>query len=186
MDIIECNTPALNDAKKSLNISNKDIDSWECEEAQFFATLGNEQPYDIRQVVYIEPLQDPRDAESKSTRVNTRFRAFIPVTGPKFYEKQVSDTRKIETERCHAIEKVERITRELCELEVELEISPQWTPAHSKYQEIVNFLVERKYRRALDKLQKLVIQRLFKLHKLNLAQTGKLSACLVFSQLIDI
>jgi len=30
-----------------------------------------------------------------------------------------------------------------------------------------------KYHQALDKLQKLVIQRLFELHKLNLARTGE-------------
>lgn len=42
-----------------------------------------------------------------------------------------------------------------------------------EYQEAVEYTATRDYHRALDKLQKLVLQRLFQLHKLNLNQTGK-------------
>lgn len=42
-----------------------------------------------------------------------------------------------------------------------------------RLQPLVQYLQERRYCRALDKLQRLVIQRLFELHKLNVSQTGQ-------------
>ncbi|KAI0685332.1 hypothetical protein BC835DRAFT_1310064 [Cytidiella melzeri] len=47
-----------------------------------------------------------------------------------------------------------------------------WTPATPQYMAAIKYIKERKYHRALNKLQKLVTQRLFELHKLNVAQTG--------------
>lgn len=177
LDIIERDSAALQGAKESLGITDEDMDQWTGEEAEFFAKLGDEQPYNMHEVVYVELLQELKDAESMRSRASMHFNTFVPVSDVEAYEKQVSATRKLETERRHTIEKHERISLELCSLEVQLGISPgeRWTPAHPKYQEAVKFVTERKYRRALDKLQKLVIQRLFELHKLNLAQTGKSS-----------
>ncbi|KAI0371846.1 hypothetical protein BV20DRAFT_1051440 [Pilatotrama ljubarskyi] len=45
-------------------------------------------------------------------------------------------------------------------------------PGNSQYNDIIKYISERKYQRALGKLQCLVIQRLFKLNKLNISRTG--------------
>ena len=41
------------------------------------------------------------------------------------------------------------------------------------YQEAVKYIHERKYRRALEKLHRLIVQRLFELQKLNVSHTGE-------------
>ena len=84
----------------------------------------------------------------------------------------LSKTRKLEVDRRHAIDRYNRITLELSKIEAALEISRRWTPLDAEYKDATKFISERRYRAALEKLQKLVIQRLFELEKLNIAHTG--------------
>ena len=46
-------------------------------------------------------------------------------------------------------------------------------PEDEQYVKTVEYINNRRYHRALGKVQRLVIQRLFELHRLNLAQTGE-------------
>jgi hypothetical protein len=89
------------------------------------------------------------------------------------YASALSQTRKMETERRYTGERRNQILQEVIEMEVKLGVQNRWTPSSPEYQETVKYMSMRKYHRALDKLQKLVIQRLFELHKLNLNQTGR-------------
>ena len=57
-------------------------------------------------------------------------------------------------------------------LEVQMGIDRRWTQTDSQFIETVQYINERSYRRALDKLHQLVVQRLFELHSMNVAQTG--------------
>ncbi len=52
-------------------------------------------------------------------------------------------------------------------------VEKRWESHDEQYTEILQYSNERQYHRALDNLQKLVVQRLFELQKLNLAGTGK-------------
>lgn len=174
-EIIERDTQVLEDAKASLGITDDDLSRFEEEQRTFFAKIREEEPYDVHAVMYVELLQNMRDAENKRDKVVSRFLGFVAEEGTSAYDKAASATKKIETERRHAVERHEALNREVCALEVKLGISrgQRWTPAHPKYVEALKFLRERQYRRALEKLQRLVVQRLFELHKLNLSQTGK-------------
>jgi hypothetical protein len=58
-------------------------------------------------------------------------------------------------------------------MEVKMGIERRLVPSDAQYIETGKYMSERKYHRALDHLQKLVIQRLLKLNRLNLAGTGK-------------
>lgn len=58
-------------------------------------------------------------------------------------------------------------------MEEELGIDERWMQDSPGYQEGLKLLSERKYRRALDKLETLVVQRLFELTKLGMSGTGK-------------
>jgi len=57
-------------------------------------------------------------------------------------------------------------------MEVKMGIANRWQPSDTPYIETAKYMSERKYHLALDNLQRLVVQRLFELHKLNLSQTG--------------
>jgi hypothetical protein len=65
------------------------------------------------------------------------------------------------------------IHEEVCQLEEEISIQERWTVDSPSYQQGLILLQERKYRCALDKLEMLVVQRLFELTKLGLSSIGK-------------
>lgn len=48
----------------------------------------------------------------------------------------------------------------------------RWSEASEEYRVIKQKVAERNYRRALDELERLVVQRLFELSKLNVSGTG--------------
>jgi len=51
-------------------------------------------------------------------------------------------------------------------------IEKRWTPDTPEYAETVRYISERRYHQSLNNLQRLVTQRLFELHRLNLSGVG--------------
>jgi hypothetical protein len=111
-----------------------------------------------------------------STRYETTSSQFLTTTpleaASQTYESNLSQTRKCETDRRYLAEKRDELLLEVVEMECKLGIEMRWTPASLEYQDALRYSTTRKYHQALDKLQKLVIQRLFELQKLNLSSTG--------------
>ena len=88
------------------------------------------------------------------------------------YSSELSKTRRLETERRYADERRQTILKEVVEMEVKLSITTRWQPSSPEYINAVQYLGRRKYEKALDHLQKLVVQQLFELHKMNQSQNG--------------
>jgi len=84
----------------------------------------------------------------------------------------LSKTRRLETERRYAREQHNKVLYQVLELEEHMGIAKRWTPATSEYVETVRYISERRYHQALNNLQRLVTQRLFELHRLNLSGIG--------------
>lgn len=57
-------------------------------------------------------------------------------------------------------------------MELKLGITTRWDPTMAEYLDTVQYMNKRKYHKALDDLQKLVVQRLFELHRLGLSGIG--------------
>ena len=93
---------------------------------------------------------------------------------PNSYSAEQSRTQKLETQRRYAAEKVDILLREVNAMEVKLNINRRWTVTSPEYISTIKYVQERKYQRALDRLQRLVVQRLFELHRLNLSGIGML------------
>lgn len=88
------------------------------------------------------------------------------------YDTELSQTRRLQTTSRVARERRDEALLEVTAMEVKMGIEARWTPADSQYMATLKYMSLRKYHRKLDHLQKLVVQRLFELHKLNLAGTG--------------
>lgn len=91
---------------------------------------------------------------------------------PETYESALSKTQQLETQRRQAREKVAELDNELLDMEVRLHIKKRWdvlTPANCKTVKQIN---QCQYLRALEEIQKLVVQCLFELHRLNLSNIG--------------
>jgi hypothetical protein len=96
----------------------------------------------------------------------------MTATQQQAYEANASQTRKLETERRHHAERYDKVLEDVIRMEVKLDITDRWQPSSPKYMETIKYMANRKYHQALDNLQRLVIQRLFELQKLNLSKTG--------------
>jgi len=88
------------------------------------------------------------------------------------YSSELSRTRRLESGRRHARERQDQLLRQVLELEVEMGIAKRWTPETPGYVETARYICERRYHQALNNLQRLVVQRLFELHRLNLSGIG--------------
>ena len=83
----------------------------------------------------------------------------------------------METERRFARERYDQVLLQVLELEVQMGITKRWTSETPEYVEMARYIRERWYHQALNKLQRLVTQRLFELHRLNLSGIGQSSCC---------
>jgi hypothetical protein len=86
------------------------------------------------------------------------------------------NTRIIETRCRHAIENLDKDLKAVQALEVWMDITEHWMPASPECHKAAKLLHMRKYQRALDVLEGLVVARVFELSKMNSSQTGKTSS----------
>ena len=89
------------------------------------------------------------------------------------YAHDLSTTQKLESDRRLALELRENCLRQIVDLEVGMGIEKRWDLLSPEYLETLSYLTTRKYQRALEELQWLVVQRLFELHRMNISATGK-------------
>lgn len=71
-----------------------------------------------------------------------------------------------------ADERHAQVLTEVVSMELKMGIARRWQPSDQHYIDTLKYMTERDYHRALDKLHRLVVQRLFELSRLNLARTG--------------
>ncbi|RDX48316.1 hypothetical protein OH76DRAFT_1456309 [Lentinus brumalis] len=195
LGIIEEKTPILHEALQVLSLSEDDLRRFEQEERTYFTTLRDESSEDLRDILYVEALQELWAASEELKDTSARYYDHVaragdaadaaadastpraltfltPRNGPTTYEADLSATRKLETRRRYLRERVDQLSADVIAIEVRLGIDQRWTPMDARYKDAVKYIAERTYQRALGKLQRLVVQRLFELHKLNIAQTG--------------
>ena len=104
--------------------------------------------------------------------VPSNYQWRTPHSGPTDYTGDASATAKIETRRRALEESVKDLTSKVINLELHLGVSVRWQPGDPQYEETQKYIATRNYQQALGRLQRLVIQRLFELHRLNISQTG--------------
>ncbi|KAF6757867.1 hypothetical protein DFP72DRAFT_1108913 [Ephemerocybe angulata] len=174
--IIEEGVPLLNAILSEIGASRADLDVWQRDQAQYFATLGKEPEEDVHKVAYVELLKELEAAEKIASSKTSKFLNLVAddwdPSGGKTYETETSQTRKLETDRKHARAKVDGLRYEITAMELKLGLTTRWHPGMPQYKETVQYIHDRSYRKALDELQRLVVQRLFELHRLGLSGIG--------------
>ncbi|KAJ7500260.1 hypothetical protein B0H11DRAFT_1714849 [Mycena galericulata] len=74
--------------------------------------------------------------------------------------------------RRHAAENLEKALVAVQELEVKMGVEVRWVPSCTEWDEAATLVSTRRYRLAINKLERLVVQRMFELTKMNMSQTG--------------
>ncbi|KAJ3828633.1 hypothetical protein F5880DRAFT_1621091 [Lentinula raphanica] len=162
---------------QKLELTEDDIETYWAEQKQHFDTLETEDPHDLRTMEYVSLLQQLQGVKKSldiglfglHTKTPSDY-AFL--NDPSSYNTELSQTRKIETKRQYLKEQHKDLLFQVVQMEALLDIQRRWEPQDSEYRAAVKRMDEQKYREALLKLHRLVIQRLWELHKMNLSQTG--------------
>lgn len=88
------------------------------------------------------------------------------------YQVTASATLKLETERRLSTARLAALDAQLIELEVAMHIKTRWTPDTQQYIDTIVYLSTRNYQVKLDSLEGHVVNRIFELSRLNIAETG--------------
>lgn len=118
-----------------------------------------------------------------SSQVDSKTIKFISLTPDNFrtrgstssqpYTQDRSATRKLETSHRYCLELRDSYLMQIVQMEAGMGIERRWDPTTPEYQETLGYMSVRTYHRALEELQRLVIQRLFELHRMNISSTGE-------------
>ena len=63
LDIIKNNGRAVDEAKRSLSVTDEDLESWKVKQEEYFLVLGDEPKSKVRAIAYVELLQKLRQLE---------------------------------------------------------------------------------------------------------------------------
>lgn len=97
----------------------------------------------------------------------------VPLTSLKLEMTKAKDSTASATARRHAQENFDKAWTEVQETEVRMGVKEPWTDTSPEWAEAAHLVSTKRYRLALLKLERLVVQRMFELTKMNLSQTGK-------------
>ena len=89
------------------------------------------------------------------------------------YNKVAQATQRLETARRTALQELTVAIRAAGDLKEKLKLSESWSEQHPDYVATLNYIRTHDFHRAVNKLQQLIVQRLFELSKANMAGTCK-------------
>ncbi|KAJ3765786.1 hypothetical protein FB446DRAFT_654740 [Lentinula raphanica] len=162
---IEATRPALARTMSDLGVpSVETFDQWLEEERDYLNGLKKEPQEETLQMEYYKKLVKLQDAESKLSTSTSLWVHYTP--------DGIDQTRKIETQRRHALESRDDLKVEVQLLELRLGIKDRWIPGSEDWERVKKMVVMAKYQKALDRLEGLIVARLFELTKLNMSRTG--------------
>ncbi|KAJ3551111.1 hypothetical protein NM688_g4924 [Phlebia brevispora] len=180
LDLIKEERKQMEETMALHNCTEADLAAWAQEEVNFVEALGVESPYDVHAMTYVELIQEWQHAKAEYTAVTEDILATMPVNYEyipmaemaKRKQEETSKTGRLEMKRHRLAAKVETADARACQMEEQMGIERRWTPDDAAYKEMLDYAADREYTRALDHLQKLVVQRLFELQKLQMSGTG--------------
>lgn len=82
-----------------------------------------------------------------------------------------SNTRRTESARRRAIENRDKLLEQVQDLEERLD-TERWTPGDEKWKQAEQLVIMFDYQRSLDKLESLIVARMFELGRMNMSRTG--------------
>ena len=117
-------------------------------------------------------------ATSPFSHVNFHHFHFATSTTSTVSRKTFDDAFSVDstsngTVKRHARENYDKAVDTVHEMELKLEVVERWTPESQQWKDAASLVASRRYRLTVNKLEELVVKRLFELTKMNMSQTGK-------------
>ncbi|KAI6013624.1 hypothetical protein BKA83DRAFT_4473946 [Pisolithus microcarpus] len=144
---------------------------WLDEERLYLKSLLREPPEESLQMEYWQRLVNLAASRQALETILSTWTVVTAQTAAPIWSDS-SATRKRETMRRHAQENYEKDLKAVQELEGCLGITRRWVPGDEEWQAASRLVANRKYQRALDNVERLVVSRIFELSKMNQSGTG--------------
>ncbi|KAI6025410.1 hypothetical protein BKA83DRAFT_4492152 [Pisolithus microcarpus] len=169
--IRECEA-TLTGLMKEQNVPNEQVfEKWLVEEKAYLEQLSHEPPEEMLQMEYWEQLVKLTASKHDLDASRDAWAAF-PAENTQLYASDATMMKKKEALRRHVLENYEKDLVCVQELERKLNIDIRWKPEDAEWQHAGRLVANREYQRALDRLEGLVVARIFELSKMNRASTG--------------
>ncbi|KAJ7776444.1 hypothetical protein B0H16DRAFT_1659785 [Mycena metata] len=163
----------LRETMHSMGIESRSIfETWLEKEKVFLATLSKEPPQETLEMEYYQKLVNLQDLEERVAIIASVGLPMLPADVDATYTAAASQTRRIETQRRHAIELRDKTLAVVVDLEVRLNIAQRWEDDGDDWIRVAAMAKNRRYQRAIDALEGLVVARMFELSKVNMSDTG--------------
>ncbi|KAJ7027031.1 hypothetical protein C8F04DRAFT_1295641 [Mycena alexandri] len=166
--------PALHSAMSAAGIDNVDVFPTRLEEEfKFLKSLMVEAEEDSLQMEYYQRLVNLADRTYvSSTMLSFKFTDPSSTTTACPPPPPLTGSTATVTARRHAQENYSKALLEVQQSETSMGVIDRWEPTGPEWAEAAHLVSTKRYRMALLKLERLVIQRMFELTKMNLSQTG--------------
>ncbi|KAG2336047.1 hypothetical protein BDR05DRAFT_978864 [Suillus weaverae] len=176
LQIIETNTPVLEESKQLHNLMDTDFINWQNEEYDYLSNIAVEPTSNAIAVAYIERLEKLYFAEAMYGRLTSiPFMTYTPANftpASSLNAAARNSSRAFESEHASALRKYELQLNVVEYFEHRHSITERWLPHDPRYVEAARYSQECQFIRSVEELEGLVVQRLFELSKANLAGTG--------------
>ncbi|KAI1782950.1 hypothetical protein LXA43DRAFT_904545, partial [Ganoderma leucocontextum] len=181
-EIIDTKEPLVQESLLALSLTVEDLKTLAEDERSYVGSLQKEDDRHIHAVAYVQALEElwskflaagPKKLAFPDPPSEGNAVTFMPVeTGATNYSAATSKTRHIETNCRYLDQRRKALMLDVAEMEFHLGVEAQWEPNNPDFVNTKQYIATRDYQVALLNLQRLVVQRLFELHKMNLSQTG--------------
>ncbi|KAG1794530.1 uncharacterized protein HD556DRAFT_1442718 [Suillus plorans] len=176
LQIIETNTPILEEFKQLHNLTDADFISWCNEEHDYLSEVATEPTSDAIAVAYVEQLEKLQYAEATYGHLTSvPFLMYTPANFTRTSGLNATarnNSRAFESEHASVLHKYELQLNVVEDFEHRHSIMEWWLPHDPKYVQAVRYSQERQFICSVEELEGLVVWRLFELSKANLAGTG--------------
>ncbi|KAJ7826453.1 hypothetical protein B0H14DRAFT_2595777 [Mycena olivaceomarginata] len=180
---VQATAPALEEAMRQLGIASKEeFVRWRAAEKAALEGLLHEPPVETMSMEYYQKLVNLAELKYVSHSISIfcanclqgaarHMEVPSASSSGNSYTADTARTRWMETQRRHALEHYKRTLEAVQDLEHRLEVTTQWVPGMEAWNGAAVWVKKRRYQRALDQLQALIISRMFELTKMNMSGT---------------
>ncbi|KAJ7736987.1 hypothetical protein DFH07DRAFT_870634 [Mycena maculata] len=164
---------SLLDAMRRLQVESRDVfESWLEQEKAYLCTLSKEPLEETMEMEYYQKLVNLQAASERVVDICGVALPFMPGGEEVSYAEAAKATRRIETQRRHAQELRDKVLAAVHDLELRMSIEERWIEGGEKWEAAATMVHRRRYQRALDHLEGLVVARMFELAKCHMSGTG--------------
>ncbi|KAL0567338.1 hypothetical protein V5O48_014650, partial [Marasmius crinis-equi] len=159
--------PLFRELCEKWDITEEDCERFLEEEREHLSKVFQDPPDLVAKLDYVELLQKVDKTRRLSDEANTKYRT--AVRDRKVNPKQI---KTLHTKARTSLERYRANFEDLLDFETEHDHFRRWQPTDAEYQQTLQAMCARNYRRTLERLERLVVQRLLELTKLNMSGLG--------------